>query len=70
VTLAAQFQDIYNQLKLHEYIEYCLPVLSLNSAGLGGGVFDTLGDMSSVTKTTTSVCFKCMDTWNKNVQHC
>ena len=25
-----------------------LPVVSLNSAGLGGGVFDTFGDINSV----------------------
>jgi hypothetical protein len=50
-----QHWHIHNQFETQDYKEHYLPVLSLNSAGLGGGVLDTLGDMSSGTEKTTSM---------------
>jgi len=43
--------------------EHHLPVLSLNSAGLGGGVLDTLGDRSSgkEEKNNYNCCFRFID---------
>lgn len=50
-----QLQHIRSQFKMQDYKERYLPALSLNSAGLGGGVLDTLGDMRSGIETTTSL---------------
>jgi hypothetical protein len=46
--------SIYNSKWISTKGKHYLPVLSLNSAGLGGGVLDTLGDRSSGTEMTIS----------------
>lgn len=44
----------FNSKWMFKQDKHYLPVLSLNSAGLGGGVLDTLGERSSGTEMTTS----------------